>query len=158
MGEKGTNAFVSFIRAYNEHDEEIVFNLKKLQAGKVAFSMALLKFPKLKGLPISKDGFVDEDVDCRSIAFKDKNREKQRQKNLAQNLEKAKEKREREKQKRLEKTRLKKLKEKERTKRKNNRKRAAAVEWDLLALETRLHKKMKRGKISKKEMESMLRS
>ena len=34
---------------------------------------------------------------------------------------------------------------------------AAAVEWDLLALEERLHKKMKRGKISKKEMDAMLK-
>lgn len=85
--EKGLKAFVSFIRAYKEHHCSYIFRWKELEVGKLAMGCGLLQLPsmpELKRRTLSTDGFVPvEGIDLGAIKYKDKAREKQRQKNLA---------------------------------------------------------------------------
>lgn len=85
--EKGLKAFVSFIRAYKEHQCTYIFRLKELEAGKVAMGYGLLQLPampELKRGTISSAEFEPvEGINLMSIKYKDKGREKQRQKKLA---------------------------------------------------------------------------
>uniref|UniRef100_A0A0D6R5I7 ATP-dependent RNA helicase n=1 Tax=Araucaria cunninghamii TaxID=56994 RepID=A0A0D6R5I7_ARACU len=85
--EKGLRAFVSLIRAYKEHHCSYIFRWKELEVGKLAMGYGLLRLPsmtELKWRAFSTDGFVPvEDLDLRAIKYKDKAREKQRQKNMA---------------------------------------------------------------------------
>ncbi|XP_057826650.1 DEAD-box ATP-dependent RNA helicase 18 [Cryptomeria japonica] len=85
--EKGLRAFVSFIRAYKEHHCSYIFRWKELEVGKLAMGYGLLQLPsmtELKRRAFSTDGFVPvEGLDLGAIKYKDKAREKQRQKNLA---------------------------------------------------------------------------
>ncbi|MQM02684.1 hypothetical protein Taro_035450 [Colocasia esculenta] len=84
--EKGLRAFVSYIRAYKEHQCNFVLSWKKLEIGKLAMGYGLLQLPSMpevKHHSLSVDGFTPaDDVDVTKIKYKDKTREKQRQKNL----------------------------------------------------------------------------
>ncbi|KAL5720926.1 RNA helicase [Ranunculus cassubicifolius] len=84
--EKGLKAFVSFIRAYKEHHCSYIFRWKDLEVGKLAMGYGLLQLPSMsevKQLTLSGNGFVPvEDIKVSEIKYKDKSREKQRQKNL----------------------------------------------------------------------------
>jgi len=97
------NAFLSYVRAYTEHQCSFIFMLKDLDFGKVLHSFGILRvrffFPfsrftisllkilftqtpgmaELKAITIK--GFEDEDTD--NIAYKDKKRELQRLEKLA---------------------------------------------------------------------------
>ncbi|XP_024387826.1 DEAD-box ATP-dependent RNA helicase 18 isoform X1 [Physcomitrium patens] len=85
--EKGLRAFVSYIRAYKEHHCTFIFKWKQLEAGLAAMGFGLLQLPsmpELKRNVLSIAGFQPaKGIDVSSIAFKEKAREKQRQKNLA---------------------------------------------------------------------------
>ncbi|KAG0613699.1 hypothetical protein M758_6G123000 [Ceratodon purpureus] len=85
--EKGLRAFVSYIRAYKEHHCTFIFKWKQLEAGLAAMGFGLLQLPsmpELKRNVMSIAGFQPaKGVDVSSVPFKDKAREKQRQKNLA---------------------------------------------------------------------------
>ncbi|MCO5556446.1 hypothetical protein L7F22_009995 [Adiantum nelumboides] len=89
--EKGLKAFVSYIRAYKEHQCTYIFRLKELEAGKVAMGYGLLQLPAMpelkRGTISSADFDPVEDIDLTSIKYKDKTREKQRQKKLSSNQE-----------------------------------------------------------------------
>eukprot|EP01018_Ginkgo_biloba_P010644 Gb_12810 [translate_table: standard] len=84
--EKGLRACVSFIRAYKEHHCSYIFRWKELEVGKLGMGYGLLQLPtmtELKRNALSTDGFVPvDDIDLAAITYKDKAREKQRQKNL----------------------------------------------------------------------------
>ncbi|KAL5974937.1 hypothetical protein ACLOJK_031613 [Asimina triloba] len=84
--EKGLKAFVSYIRAYKEHHCSYIFRWKELQIGKLAMGYGLLRLPSMpevKHHSLSTDGFTPaDDTDVAQIKYKDKCREKQRQKNL----------------------------------------------------------------------------
>uniref|UniRef100_A0A8C4WJL9 ATP-dependent RNA helicase n=1 Tax=Gopherus evgoodei TaxID=1825980 RepID=A0A8C4WJL9_9SAUR len=85
MFEKGMKAFVSCVQAYAKHECNLIFRIKDLDFASFARGFALLKMPKmpeLKGKCFSD--FVPVTIDTDSIPFKDKNREKQRQKLLEQ--------------------------------------------------------------------------
>ncbi|XP_072976387.1 DEAD-box ATP-dependent RNA helicase 18 [Typha angustifolia] len=84
--EKGLKAFVSYIRAYKEHHCSYLFRWKELEIGKLAMGYGLLQIPlmpEVKHHSLSVDGFsAVDDIDLVQIKYKDKSREKQRQKNL----------------------------------------------------------------------------
>uniref|UniRef100_A0A8C0GW90 ATP-dependent RNA helicase n=1 Tax=Chelonoidis abingdonii TaxID=106734 RepID=A0A8C0GW90_CHEAB len=85
MFEKGMKAFVSCVQAYAKHECNLIFRIKDLDFASFARGFALLRMPKmpeLKGKCFSD--FVPVSIDTDSIPFKDKNREKQRQKLLEQ--------------------------------------------------------------------------
>ncbi|XP_078277226.1 ATP-dependent RNA helicase DDX55 isoform X2 [Rhinoraja longicauda] len=155
--EKGMKAFVSFIQSYAKHECSLIFRMKDLDFAALARGFALLKLPKMPEMR-GKDfpGFAPEDIDTNSIRYKDKNREKQRQRLLAQ-----------QKQEKQNETKKKFVKNKpwskQKTKRDKKRKRASKRkrsddedDIDELLNDTRLLKKLKKGKISKEDFEKQL--
>uniref|UniRef100_A0A3B3QQ73 ATP-dependent RNA helicase n=1 Tax=Paramormyrops kingsleyae TaxID=1676925 RepID=A0A3B3QQ73_9TELE len=83
--ERGMRAFVSHIQAYAKHECSLIFRVKDLDFAALARGFALLRMPRmpeLKGKTFPS--FVEEAVDTDAIRYKDKNREKQRQKQLAE--------------------------------------------------------------------------
>eukprot|EP00968_Pinguiococcus_pyrenoidosus_P021208 scaffold2722_cov233-Pinguiococcus_pyrenoidosus.AAC.3 len=155
--ELGTRAFISYLRAYKEHQCSYIFQFSSLPLGDVATAFALLKLPNIGELRQKKiEGFLpDDSVDTTSIPYEDPVRERARQKRLRAA--------EREKQRREEynkahpKRRKKEKAPAEPPKRKRKGKHQRILEeWDELAKEERLFKKMKRGKISEAEYERLL--
>ncbi|XP_042439053.1 DEAD-box ATP-dependent RNA helicase 18-like [Zingiber officinale] len=84
--EKGIKAFVSYIRAYKEHHCSYIFRWKDLEIGKLAMGYGLLQIPampEVKHHSLSIEGFSPiHDIDLTQIKYKNKAREKQRQKIL----------------------------------------------------------------------------
>ncbi|XP_042511443.1 DEAD-box ATP-dependent RNA helicase 18 [Macadamia integrifolia] len=84
--EKGLKAFVSYIRAYKEHQCSYIFRWKELEIGKLAMGYGLLQVPSMpdvKHNSLSIEGFTAaENIDLVAIKYRDKSREKQRQRNL----------------------------------------------------------------------------
>ncbi|XP_051887853.1 ATP-dependent RNA helicase DDX55 [Pristis pectinata] len=155
--EKGMKAFVSFIQSYAKHECSLIFRMKDLDFAAVARGFALLKLPKMPELRgKSFPGFIPENIDTDSIRYKDKNREKQRQKLLT----------EQEKQQTGTKRKLVKNKpwSKQKTRREKRRKQAIKrkgsdreeEDIDELLNDTRLLKKLKKGKISEEDFEKQL--
>ena len=84
--EKAAAAFVSYVRAYSEHQCNYIFKLDDLDLGALASAMALLRLPKLRELGKrhkKKGGWVEftplVQVDVSTIKYKNKQREQQRQ-------------------------------------------------------------------------------
>ncbi|XP_006645526.2 DEAD-box ATP-dependent RNA helicase 18 [Oryza brachyantha] len=155
--EKGLTAFVSFVRAYKEHHCSYIFRWKDLEIGNLAMEYGLLQIPSMpevKHHSLSLEGFTPvDDVDVTKIKYKDKAREKQRQKTLKRKAEELAQKPETEKRKR-------KAPEKpEKPKRKKTGKQRQAVQTkediDELGHEYRLLKKLKRGVIDEDEYEKL---
>ncbi|MCD9640682.1 DEAD-box ATP-dependent RNA helicase 18 [Datura stramonium] len=84
--EKGLRAFVSYIRAYKEHQCSYILRWKELEIGKLGMGYGLLQLPSVpdvKHHSLSTKGFTAvEDINLEEIKYKDKSREKQRKKNL----------------------------------------------------------------------------
>lgn len=80
--EKGTKAFISFLRGYKEHQCRFVFRLEDLDLGAVARAFGLLRLPRIKELQGKRIAFTNAPVDTATIRYKDKAREKARQKQL----------------------------------------------------------------------------
>ncbi|PHU26390.1 DEAD-box ATP-dependent RNA helicase 18 [Capsicum chinense] len=84
--EKGLRAFVSYIRAYKEHNCSYILRWKELEIGKLGMGYGLLQLPsvpEVKHHSISTKGFTSvTDINLDDIKYKDKSREKQRKKNL----------------------------------------------------------------------------
>jgi ATP-dependent RNA helicase DDX55/SPB4 len=165
MLNKGTQAFVSFVRAYKEHRCQYIFQFKELNAGSVARSYALLKLPKMPELKFDAIDFQKTDVRTSTITFKDKNRQKVFEKMQAEKREKEMEDEKRKEVKKAE-NKLKsdewkeeQDKKRKRTKRSNKgRHKIIVEEWDELAEEERLHKRMKKGKMTKEEYEKAIKN
>lgn len=83
--EKGTRAFVSYVRGYKEHQCRFIFRFPELDLGRMATAFALLQLPKMKEIKKSKwlADFKASEVEPASVPYKDKAREKQRRKLLA---------------------------------------------------------------------------
>ena len=80
---KGTRAFVAFVRAYKEHQCSHVFEFSKLDLLKLARAFVLFQLPKMAELRKGVAGFLEEPKEMvQKIAFKNKQREQQRQTNL----------------------------------------------------------------------------
>ncbi|XP_031731097.1 ATP-dependent RNA helicase DDX55 [Anarrhichthys ocellatus] len=89
MYDRGMRAFVSFVQAYAKHECSLIFRLKDLNFATLARGFALLRMPKMPELKGKKiPGFTRTTLDTDTIRYKDKNRENQRQKMLAELKEK----------------------------------------------------------------------
>ena len=80
--ERGTKAFVAFVRGYQEHKCRYIFRFARLRLGRLARCMGLVRFPHLKDLRGStKVNYSDPQevlgtsVDTSSIAYLDPKRE-----------------------------------------------------------------------------------
>ncbi|XP_033296650.1 ATP-dependent RNA helicase DDX55 isoform X3 [Orcinus orca] len=160
--EKGMKAFVSFVQAYAKHECNLIFRLKDLDFASLARGFGLLRMPKMPELRGKQfPDFVPVDVSTDTIPFKDKIREKQRQKLLEQQR---KEKTENEGRRKFIKNKAwSKQKAKKEKKKKRNEKRKREEGSDIededmeeLLNDTRLLKKFKKGKITEEELEKGL--
>lgn len=159
--EKGMRAFVSFVQAYAKHECSLIFRLKDLDFAALARGFALLKMPKMPELRGKQfPDFVPVDVNTDTIPFKDKIREKQRQKRLEQQR---KEKTENEGRRKFIKnkpwSKQKAKKEKKKMNKKRRREEGSDTEdedLEELLSDTRLLKKFKKGKITEEELEKGL--
>lgn len=161
--EKGMRAFVSFVQSYAKHECSLIFRIKDLDFASLARSFALLRMPKMPELKGKKFPDFEEILDTDSIRYKDKNREKQRQKMLQ-------ERKEREKQAPIRKNFIKnkawsKQKNKKDKKKKLASKRKRNEGSDVededineLLSDTRLLKKLKKGKISEEDFDKQMSS
>lgn len=170
--EKGTKAFISFLRGYKEHHCRAIFRMEALDISSLASSFGLVKLPKVDELRGRKDiNFAGvPGVDTGSIAYKDPVRETQRQARLeAENEKKSAEIAARDA--RRDKAYKQQAKVDAATataeasgaagkikvpgdKRKRSHKGTQAKifeDWDMLGREERLEKRLKSGKISKAE-------
>ncbi|KAL1917601.1 uncharacterized protein VTP21DRAFT_3994 [Calcarisporiella thermophila] len=82
LHDKGTKAYVSYIRSYSKHDANYIFRLKDLDFAGVAKGLGLLKLPKMPELKNLKVQFDEAAVDWDSYRYSDKAREKQRLKKM----------------------------------------------------------------------------
>lgn len=158
--EKGLRAFVSFIRFYTMHECHLLFRIKDLDIGKLADGYALLKLPTMpelkKNIP---PNFKQLNIKFSEIPYLDKDREKQRQIKLKESLKKLKKPKKKIKEISAKKKELLKVKrQRERKLAKKNRTTQgfefSERELDELYSDARLVKKLKSGKISKKEFDA----
>jgi ATP-dependent RNA helicase DDX55/SPB4 len=89
--ERAVKAFVSFVRAYKEHQCSYIFRLQHFNLYKLATAFCLNRLPKMKEL--EKIRFAGSISDFHSIGldesvlrYKDRSREKQRQENIKRKL------------------------------------------------------------------------
>ncbi|RIB07190.1 P-loop containing nucleoside triphosphate hydrolase protein [Gigaspora rosea] len=78
LHDKGTKAFVSYIRSYSKHEANYIFRLKDLDLGKVAKGYCLLKLPKMPELKDIKIEFEDASVNMDGYKYANKAREQKR--------------------------------------------------------------------------------
>nr|XP_028567028.1 ATP-dependent RNA helicase DDX55 [Podarcis muralis] len=160
--EKGMKAFVSYVQAYAKHECNLIFRMKDLDFSSLARGFGLLKMPRmpeLKGKCFSD--FTPVDIDTDTIAFKDKNREKQRQKLLEQRRKEWQEhggQRKFTRNKAWSKQKSKKEKKKKMTAKRKREEGSDVEDEDMeeLLQDTRLLKRLKKGKISEEEFEKKL--
>eukprot|EP00064_Thunnus_orientalis_P017108 superscaffoldBa00003546_g17185 len=89
MFDRGMRAFVSFVQAYAKHECSLIFRVKDLDFAALARGFALLRLPKMPELRGKTfPDFAQTTVDTETIRYKDKHREKQRRKMLAELKEK----------------------------------------------------------------------
>ncbi|KAM0918850.1 hypothetical protein ACQ4PT_008588 [Festuca glaucescens] len=153
--EKGLRAFVSFVRSYKEHHCSYIFSWKGLEVGKLAMEYGLLQIPSMpevKHNNLSLKGFMPvSNVNFSQIKFKDKTREKQRQKVLKRKAEElAQEPPEPERR-----VREKPLKPKRKQTGKQRQTIQTKEDMDELTHEYRLLKKLKKGVIDEDEYEKL---
>uniref|UniRef100_A0A3P9H9D1 ATP-dependent RNA helicase n=1 Tax=Oryzias latipes TaxID=8090 RepID=A0A3P9H9D1_ORYLA len=158
--ERGMKAFVSYVQAYAKHECSLIFRLKDLDFAALARGFGLLRLPKMPELRGKTfPDFPEAAVDTDAIPYKDKNREKQRQKTLAEQKDRdgpAPPKKNFAKNKAWSKQKSK----KERRKRRAVKRKHEEGDDDEEALEllndTRLLKKLKKGRISEEDFEQQL--
>lgn len=161
--DKANRAFVSFVQSYAKHECQLIFQLKELNLGALAQGLGLLRMPKmpeLRGGQQSGD-FVAADVDLNSVRYVDAEKERRRQLKLqtyretgqwpglrpakAKPWSQSKEKRQLKKEKKRRRSAKRQANE--------NKRKVEEEEWDEIADEARLIKKLKKGKISKAEFD-----
>ncbi|XP_060918046.1 ATP-dependent RNA helicase DDX55 [Labrus mixtus] len=162
MFDRSMRAFVSCVQAYAKHECSLIFRVKDLNYATLARGFALLRLPKMPELRGKTfPGFTQTTIDTETIRYKDKNREKQRQKMLAELKDKPPLPR---------RTFIKnkswsKQKSRKDRRRKNAAKRKHNEDSDIedadmaeLLNDTRLLKKLKKGKISEEDFENRVTS
>jgi len=148
--EQGVRAFVSYIRAYRTHKCSGIFNFDELKIGPLARGMGIPYLPKMKDFRSSKVDFTPPDYNPDGVAFKDPEKEAKRQQILS-NLKAQRE------QKKAERDANRKAKEEAPPKRRRKRiHEEMKKEWEELADDIRFHKKLKKGKITKQELDELL--
>uniref|UniRef100_A0A8C6DFS9 ATP-dependent RNA helicase n=1 Tax=Moschus moschiferus TaxID=68415 RepID=A0A8C6DFS9_MOSMO len=161
--EKGMKAFVSYVQAYAKHECNLIFRLKDLDFASLARGFALLRMPKMPELRGKQfPDFMPVDVNTDTIPFKDKIREKQRQKQLLEQQRKEKTgndgRRKFIKNKAWSKQKAKKEKKKKLNEKRKREEGSDMEDEDMEELlnDTRLLKKFKKGKITEEEFEKAL--
>ncbi|XP_032395056.1 ATP-dependent RNA helicase DDX55 [Etheostoma spectabile] len=164
MFDRGMRAFVSFVQAYAKHECSLIFRIKDLDFAALARGFALLRLPKMpelrgKTLP----GFPATTVDTDTIRYKDKHREKQRQKMLAELREKDDTpfpKKNFIKNKAWSKQKTRKERKKKRSAKRKHNEDSDVDDEDMKELlnDTRILKKLKRGQISEEDFEKQITS
>ncbi|XP_062360277.1 ATP-dependent RNA helicase DDX55 [Cinclus cinclus] len=160
--EKGMKAFVSYVQAYAKHECNLIFRIKDLDFASLARGFALLKMPKMPELRGKCfPDFTPVAVNTDSISFKDKNREKQRQKKLEEQRKEREEnqgKKKFVKNKAWSKQKAKREKKKKVTAKRKREEGSDIEDEDMEELlnDTRLLKRLKKGKISEEEFEKKL--
>eukprot|EP00566_Odontella_aurita_P008784 CAMPEP_0113543428 /NCGR_PEP_ID=MMETSP0015_2-20120614/10151_1 /TAXON_ID=2838 /ORGANISM="Odontella" /LENGTH=830 /DNA_ID=CAMNT_0000443583 /DNA_START=62 /DNA_END=2554 /DNA_ORIENTATION=- /assembly_acc=CAM_ASM_000160 len=166
--EKGTKAFTSYIRAYKEHQCAFIFRFASLDLGLLATSFCLLRLPKMPELrdKLGKLNFTPAgpEIDIHAIAFRDKVREKARQKRLAAELAAGGKNAKQIKAEQRAAERVRKQKERRAAAvakgrnpdKKRGRQQRIFDEWDELAKEERLYKKLRKHKITKEEFKKLM--
>ncbi|KAF9916329.1 ATP-dependent rRNA helicase spb4 [Lobosporangium transversale] len=89
LHDKGTMAYVSFVRSYSKHEASFIFRSRDLDLGALARSYALLRLPKMPELKNEKsdggiEGFVPADIDMDKYKYQDKQKEAVRIKKLTE--------------------------------------------------------------------------
>uniref|UniRef100_A0A7N6F6Q8 ATP-dependent RNA helicase n=1 Tax=Anabas testudineus TaxID=64144 RepID=A0A7N6F6Q8_ANATE len=160
MFDRGMRAFVSYVQAYAKHECSLIFRIKDLNFASLARGFALLRLPKMPELRGKTfPDFTETTMDTDTIRYKDKNREKQRQKMLAELKDRP----------LLPKKNFSRNKawSKQKTKRERRRKVATKRKHDEgsdvddedmkeLLNDTRLLKKLKKGQISEEDFEKQI--
>ena len=82
--DKANRAFVSYIRAYEKHDSNLILRVKDLDFGALAQGFGLLKLPKMPELKGKEVNFEEVSIDINSLEYKDKAREDSRLNKLKQ--------------------------------------------------------------------------
>jgi len=147
--EKGTKAFISHVRAYKEHHCSFIFRFVSLDLGLLAQSYCLLQLPKMSEFREGKfnhlNFFPSYSIDIKAIAFQDKPREEARQKRLACV--------------KPPKPIVKQPKNQPVQKKRKKRGKQQQIfdEWDDLAKEERLYKKLRKKKITEAEYKRLLK-
>merc|ERR1712217_219723 len=151
---KANKAFVSFIRAYQEHQLPYIFPFKSLDLGALAMGFCVLRLPRVKEILGRKiKGFVNSEVHPNEVPFKDKKQEKLRQQKLEKKREEEEagaveaEKAQRKKEREIEKAKKNAEKERTRTQKRKAARKGRADEWDVLGREESLAKRFRSGKI-----------
>lgn len=152
-----------YIRAYKEHQCSFIFRFASLDLGVLATSFSLLRLPKMPELrdKVGKLNFqhAGPEINIYAIPFLDKHREAARQKRLAAELAAGGKNAKQIKAEERAAERIRKQKERRQAEiakgRNPNKKKGKQArifdEWDDLAKEERLWKKLKRNKITKEE-------
>ncbi|GFE53146.1 ATP-dependent RNA helicase [Babesia ovis] len=146
-----TKAFVSYTRAYSEHRLKSIFEKKKVDYGGLATSFGVLKVPRVKEiLGKALRNFSNSDLDTNSVPFTNEEQEQQRLLKLQQPREV--------KQKVVDKPKPAPVKaQRTRSEKRNAKRENLWREWEELAREESLAKKLRRGKITKEQYERLLK-
>lgn len=165
--EKGTKAYTSYIRAYKEHQCNFVFRFASLNLGLLATSFSLLRLPKMpelrdKNLPNFTP--AGPEINIHSIPFKDRTREAARQKRLQAELAAGGKNAKQIKAEQKAAGRIAKQKERRAAEiakgrnphKKKGKQQRIFDEWNELAKEERLYKKLRTKKISKEEYDKAM--
>jgi len=171
---RANKAFVSVVRAYQEHQLPFLFPFKKLDIGSLATGFCVLRLPRMKEILGKKiPGFSQSPINPMSVPFTSKAQEKSRQEKLKkaeeekaqqweeegkqwEQVEKTAEEEkaaEQKKQERESKKLAKEVKERTRTEKRKAGRKGRADEWKLLQAEESLAKKLRSGKISTSQFE-----
>ncbi|KAF8914605.1 DEAD-domain-containing protein [Mucidula mucida] len=178
--DQAAKAFVSFVRAYTKHEASYIFRIKALDLVGVAKSYGLLRLPKMPELKdADRSTWQDASVNWDTYAYQDAAQEAKRLKESASTADKAAEQKklwEQRKQKKkfnlswsdkVVKSEERDLRKEKRLKKKTwekeqNKKREhdevdedgeGGDDWDDLAKEERMAKKVRRGEVSQKEFD-----
>ncbi|XP_026888065.2 ATP-dependent RNA helicase DDX55 [Electrophorus electricus] len=159
--ERGMRAFVSYVQAYAKHECSLIFRIKDLDFASLARGFALLRMPKMPELRGKTFPDFEEIPDTDSICYKDKNREKQRRKALQQRAEKESQAPARKtfpKNKAWSKQKSKKVKRRTVAAKRKLDEGSDVDDEDMkeLLCDTRLLKKLKKGKISAEEFDKRM--
>lgn len=162
MFDRSMRAFVSYVQAYAKHECSLIFRIKDLDFASLARGFALLRLPKMPELRGKTfPGFIETTVDTETIRYKDKNREKQRQKMLAELKDRPPlPRRTFVKNKAWSKQTTKKERRKKRAAKRKHDEGSDVEDEDMKELlnDTRLLKKLKKGQISEEDFEKQITS
>ncbi|KAM8743153.1 ATP-dependent RNA helicase DDX55 [Acanthopagrus schlegelii] len=162
MFDRSMRAFVSYVQAYAKHECSLIFRVKDLDFATLARSFALLRLPKMPELRGKTfPDFIETTVDTDTIRYKDKNREKQRQKMLAEPREETPFPRKNFiKNKSWSKQKTKKVRRRKMAAKRKHNEGSDVDEEDMKELlnDTRLLKKLKKGQISEEDFEKQITS